>query len=327
MLNLIRNNSPYTVIILFIATLILKLNVLAHPTTPVAMPDHFVYKWIIDVLNVLLGGSPFGYTLLTVVMIFGQAIYLNAIGSRYKLFSKSNYILAFTYLVLTSVYPPFNYFSEPVLLNWCLLGALDSMLNLHQTTHPRKQIFNAAFILCLAPIIQFPAVGFVVLLFAGLLLLRSFNFGEWIVGIIGYLTPVYFFVCFLFLFDALPLFKEWPHIGLSLTKNITNPVYLIGCLVGIFVLFSCGVFVLQSQMPKAVIYVRRSWWVFLVYLIVSVGITIVTDSFVTSAWLISIPPLAMVIANGLALEKRKGFSNFILYFSLLLVVFCQLAYK
>jgi len=42
-------------------------------------------------------------------------------------------------------------------------------------------------------------------------------------------------------------------------------------------------------------------------------------------WVLIIPALTLIISHALYMEKNKRFSNFAFYFSLLLLVFCQLA--
>lgn len=251
MLPLFRNYSPFTVLILIIAALIMKLQALSAPAVPVALPDHVVFTAILNGLNKVLGGSAFGYTMLAIVLLLLQALYLNLITIKHKLAAKSTYLPAFTYLLLTSIYPPFNYFSEPLLINFFTLAAVDIMLSFSQTNQPRKQIFNAGFILCLPAIIQFPALGFVLLFILALIFLRSFNIGEWTVGGLGYLTPIYFFAAILFLIDHFPVITKIPQIGFAFPKQFNYPVYRTGVLSGLVILLIAGSYTLQQFMPCA----------------------------------------------------------------------------
>lgn len=323
MLQIIRNNSPYTVIILFIFALLVKLQALSHPVAPV-MPEHHVLSaCIISLFDFVLRGNAFAYTLLTVAMLFGQAIYLNASFVKNKLLDKPNYVVAYLYIAFTSILPAFNYFSEMVLLNWCMIAGIDFILSFHQHNQPRKHIFNAGFILGIAPVIHFQASIYVLLLFVALLFLRMFNIGEWLVALMGCLTPVYIYGCLLFLFDKFHELSYWPQIGFSLPRHIANPWYLIGSIVGLLILFSGGIIAAQGSMYKAGIYNRRMWTTVYLYLLLSIIIAVGTDISEKSAWLIVMPALSLIIAPALIIEKTKWFSNFAFYFSLLLVLYCQ----
>lgn len=327
MLHLVRNNSPYTVIILFIFSLVVKLQALVHPVAPVVLPDHFVFAFVVRTLNYVLGGSAFAYTMLSVILLFAQAIYLNAVVIKHKLLNKPTYVVAFLYILFTSLSPVFNYFSEPLLVNFVLIAGIDLLLGLHQAGHPRKQTFNTGFMLSIASLLYFQCIGYVILMFVALLLLRSFNVGEWVVAIIGYLTPLYFLVGILFLTDSIQLLRIWPEVGISLPKQLSAPVYTIGTITGLITLLVCGIFVLHPQLIKTSVFMRHNWTIVGFYLFAAILVAVGTDFSVKNAWLSVMPPLSIIIANAFYLEKNKGFSNFAFYFSLLLVVFCQWTYK
>ena len=303
----------------------MKLQALLHPVAPEALSGHIVFASVLQVLNYLLQGNGFAYTVLTVVMLFFQALFINYITVRHKLFTKTSYLPAFTYLLLTSINPAFNYFSEPLLINWLVLIAVNIMLTFSQTSQPRKQIFNAGFLICLPALFQFPAVGFLLLSILALIFLRSFNAGEWVVSILGYFTPFYFFIGILFLADQLAVLQHVFRFGFSVPRYLSHPVYMTGTITGLALLFIIGSFSIQQQMNKMTIYIRRSWGFIFTYLFVSTGVTFIAVSSVNAEWLIMIPALSLVITQAFSFEKTKRFSNFTFYFSLLLLIFCQLA--
>ena len=327
MLQLFRNNSPFTVIILFIFALVVKFQMLLHPIAPVPVAGHFLYNYIIRGLYFVFRHGDFAYTLLAIVIIFVQSLYLKSIATRHKLFPRYTYIPAFVYLLLTSIYPPFNSFNETILLNWFLLGAVDIMFGFTQTSHPRKLIFNASFLLSMAALFQFTMLAYFFLLLVGMVMFRSFNLGEWSVAMMGYATPPYFLACILFLADRFNLYKGWPHIGYSLTSDIASPFYLIVTLVGLFILLASGIYAMQQNVAMSNIYIRRDWIAISFYLIISVFVAILTDHEIKTAWMITMPAISIVISHALLLEKNKRFSNFIFYFSLVFLVFCLMANK
>jgi Family of unknown function (DUF6427) len=326
-LQLIRNNSPFTVLVLLIISLLLKLQVLIQPAAPVLLPDHFIFNNLVELINKMLHGDAMGYTVLGIILTFFQALYLNAITIRHRLFYKPTYIPAFMYILLTSVMPEFSFFTESLVVNWFILGAIDVMFRFMQPIHPQQHIFNAGFLIAMAALFQFPAVFYFLLLLMALILLRSFTPGEWLVGLLGFLTPFYFLIGILFLADKLQLIEHWPHFAISIPALTKKPALLAGGLAGLLLLTVCGLFVMQSQMPKSTIYVRRSWGVVTTWWIVSVIVAICTAFQSKAAWVVSAPALSLIIAHPLYLEKSKRFSTFIFYFSLLFVIFCQVAFN
>ena len=325
MLHLVRDKSPYTVIILLIFTLIAKLQALTHPIMPPMREGHEFYNAIVSIMSSLLGGSAFAFTLLGVIMLFIQAIYLNAIVAKYKLYPKVSYIPTFLYILLSSLHPSLSYFSLALLINWCLIASIDVMLSFYHTQQPRKQVFNAGFILCIAALLHFPAVLYIITLFAAMLLLRSFNPSEWVVAIMGYITPVYFFAGMLFLFDKLKTFPLWSRFAIYFPDKFILPVYTITLLAGAGTLLILGLVALQGYIARLSVFNRRNWVLMFILLIISFVVSSTTDEVIKNIWLIAIPAAALIISHALYLEKSKWFSNFAFYFSLLILIVCQWA--
>jgi hypothetical protein len=326
-LRLFRNNSPFTVIILFLFAIVIKLQALLHPLVPGPRAGHFMYNYILRGMHFVFRDAGFVYTFLAIVLLYFQSLYIKSITTRHKLFHRYTYVPSFVYLLLTSMYLPFNYFNETLIINTLLLGAVDLMFSFTQTSHPRKLIYNAGFLLCFAALFQFSLFTFFLLFLVGMVLFRPFNLGEWSVAIMGYVTPVYFLVCILFLVDRFYLLGEWPVLGFSLSSEIESPFHLIMTLAGTMILLGSGVFAMRQNVALSNIYVRRDWTAISFYLIISLLAALLTDVVIKSAWLIVIPALSIIISHAFLLEKNKRFSNFIFYFSLLFLFFCLWANK
>lgn len=324
MLHIVRNNNPLTVLILSIYAIAANWQVLFNPQLPVVADGDFMFHIIANFLGVIFFNSAFGFTLLTVVMLILQALYLNGIANRHKLFGNPTYVVAFTYISLTSLYPHFGYFSSPLLYSWLLMMTLDNILWLAQSNKARKLIYNAGFTIGLAALISFPAVFFALLLFVALSLLRNFNGVEWIVGLLGIITPIYFAAGLLYLFDVLHWLPGWVHIGINLPRNITHPVYIVGVITGCIFLFSMGTYALQKSLSRVGLFVRRGWTTLAAGLLISVIVAVLTPFEIKAAWLCTMPVLSIIVANAYSREKRKAFSNFAFYFTLVLVIFSNI---
>lgn len=322
MQDLFRNNTPYTVIILFVFALLAKFQALAHPVAPLLLHGHFVYGSLLYLLNFLFGGSSVGYTYFSLLLLFGQALYLNSICVRHKLFNRSGYLPAFFYILLTSLLPSFSYFNEQIVTLWWLLGALDAILYFSSPVNPRRDVFNAGFLFSMAAVVQFSALFFILMLLAALVILRPFDLGEYSVGALGYITPVYFLAGILFVFDRFGLLSQWPQLAISLPAIVRHPLHLVGSIVGIIILLVGGMYQLQ-HVRKTSINNRRNWRTIIVMLFISILTAAFTQSNSGSSWLIVIPPVSILAAQAMNEEKRGRFSSFIFYFSLAFLVYCQ----
>lgn len=325
MLQIIRSNNPLTVLILSIYALAINWHVLFNPQLPVAGSDDFLFHIITNFLTVVFFESAFTFTLFSVVMLILQALFLNAVANKHKLFSSQSYLVAFAYISFTSLYEPFGYFSQPLLVNWLIIMIIDVIFQLAQSHKPRKLIYNAGFTIGVAGLVLFPAVSYLLLLLMSISLLRNFSPVEWVVALLGVVTPIYFAAGLLFLFDVLHWLPGWIHIGINLPRYIDDPLYIVTMFVGIVLLFAMGVYTLQRQLSRAGVFVRRGWTTLAVCLIMSVITAMFTAFEVRMAWLVTMPVLSLIAANAYNNEKSKAFSNFAFYFTLLLVIFCNIA--
>jgi hypothetical protein len=323
-LNIIRNNSPYTAVLLFIFALAIKMQALIHPVYPQALESQVVYGSVLNLLRLFLGKSAFAFTLFAVLMIYLQAIYLNAIAANHRLYVKTTYLVAYSYIIITSTSPSLSQFSSQIIINWLLLLTLNELLNLQQAHHPNKNLFNIGLLLMMAALIQFSAIIFLPFLFIALGILRPFHLREWVIALLGVIMPLYLTGVVLFLYDKLPLLRHWPDVGISLPKQIHPASYYLGCLSFILILFAGSLFNMQSQLPKSTIYIRRCWIMLSILLVFSILASVFCDNKVNAAWLTCMLPLSLMLAHVFNNEKSKRMNNISFYFSIAFVLFCQI---
>lgn len=325
MVHLIRNNTPYAVLLLLIFALLTQGGVLLHPVAPVARPDEQVYGWVLHLFNSVLRGNAMAWTVVSFLLLFAQALYLNRVALHHKLFSKPTYVPAYLLLVYAAFSPAFAPFSPVLVVNFIGIGALDAMLQFGHPSQPRRQIFNAAFLVATAALVQFSAVFYLLLLVMALLLLRPFHPGEWVTALLGLVTPIYFFAGLLFLTDRLPLLRQWPALGLNLPRHVAHPVPLLGAIGGVTVLMLAGLYTLQEQMRRTTIFVRRAWGAVVSGMIAALLVAVFAASAPAAAWWAMAPGFALVAAPTFAVEKPRRVATFIFWFSVALVLLCQMA--
>ncbi len=327
MLHLVRGNTPYTVIILFILTLVLRLQALGNAVMPVADAPHALFGQVISFLRPVQGGSAVAFAILALLMAFGQAIYLRWITVKHRLFVRPSYLPAFAYLSLSSLHPALGQFSVQLLLGWLLLGALDAALYFSRRGEGPRTIFNVGFILGCAALLHFPALILIVFLLLALMLLRAFKPGEWIVAMLGYFTPVYFAAALLYLFDRLSIMRDWPALGLSLPRPWPHGAYLPVVIGGCVLLAAGGLAVLMRIVYKMPVSTRRSWGAVVAISVLSALMCLLTPKGPDAAWAGLMPGLSLIIVPPMAAEKRSRWANFTFYFLIALVVFAQLAVR
>ena len=318
MLHLVRNNTPYAVLSLLILAVITSSGGAVVPVSlpPVSLP---VYYLFIRGAKSVLGDSFLGWQVLYLALIFLQALYVNSLAMRHRLLAKPTFTPAFAFLVFAALFPEFRTISPPLLGNFFLLGALDAMLQFGKPTQPRRQIFNAGFLIGAAAFAQFSYLFSGIILLVALLLLRPFHVGEYFSAVLGLLTPIYFVAGVMYLTDTLPMLRQWPFLHLQNPPWVTGkmPVFIvIYAIAGLLLIAS--LFQLNQQMNRSAIYVRRSWGVLVSGLVVSVAIAALTSLAAGQSWLAIAPFFAWAVSAALETEKPRRFAIFAFWAALAL---------
>ncbi len=310
MLHLFRNNTPYAVLSLLILVLVTGVGGVAVPLAlpPVSQPLYYLF---IRGAQSLLGDSALGWQVLYLALVFLQALYVNSLAMRHRLLPKPSFTPAFCLILFAALFPSFRAITPPLVGNFLLLGAIDAMLQFGKPTQPRRQIFNAGFLIGAASFVQFSYLFAGIILLAALVLLRPFHIGEYFSALLGLVTPLYFIAGVMFLTDTLPHLRAWPllHVQMPPGAGSNTPAVIAIYTLGGLLLLS-GIGQLNQQMNRSVIYVRRSWGVLITGLIVSVAMATLTSLSQVQSWLLLGPFFALATSAALETEKPRRFAIF-----------------
>jgi len=322
-LNIFRNFSPYSVIILFLFAIGFKLQAILHPALPYIDPDQVAWKGIMQVLRAILGNSAFACTFFALVNSFGQALYLNKIAATHHLFHKATYLPAITFLLISSLYPTWNYLSAPLICNWLGLLILSNTLQLYATAVPRKKLFNIGCLIALATFLHFPYVLAIPMLMLALSILRPFKIAEWVIAILGIITPVYFLAGILFLTDSLYILKQMPALSIALPGQLDHPAIVLSIITIFVTLLVMGIYYLQTFMSRMLMQPRKLWWVIVLSAALTTIAGVITVGREYNQWLIALPAISLIISNGWLKEKFRWISNGLFYLTIATLVYVQ----
>lgn len=324
MLNLFRSYNPYSVIVLFLVAIFLKLAILIHPEMAFAAGhSQIVWLKLAGFLETIFGGSSFLITFFALVNLFGQAIFLNRIANRHHLYPKATYLPALTYILVTSLIKDWNYLSAELVSNWLVLAMLSAMLQLYSPTDVRKQIFNIGCFISLTAMLVFPNVLFVLLLLVALGILRPFKASEWMVGLLGIITPFYFLAGILYLTDNLALLRQMINIGFSLPRQLLHPEITITVASWLVLLLLVGTWYLNYFMSRMLFQNKKWWWVVVVSFLISLLAGMFTVAKGYNQWMAALAPASFIIANLWFEERKKWITTIFFYLFVAVVIFAQ----
>ena len=291
MVGTFKANNPFNPFILFVYGFLLKLGWFLHPQVAAAQKtDGFLYVRLINLLSSVLQNVHFFYPLITYLLLFSQALWFNKIVSDQKLMLRSNYLPAMCYLLITSLFAEWNILSAPLIINTLLIWVWARINSLYNTNNPKSTLYNIGIATGLATFFYFPSLAFVLLIIFAITATRTFKLSEWIVAILGIITPYYFLLAYLFLSDK---FKGYtiPKIGISYPVFQHNFLEIVAIGV-IALLFLIGCYFVYANVRKQLMQVRKSWNLVLCYLLVALFLPFINSTKTFEYWIMSVLPLS-----------------------------------
>lgn len=279
----------------------------------------------------LMAGSfiniPWLSCLIALILVVGEAFLLNFIVNENEVLSKQNYLPALFYIVFMSNNNAMLTLHPLLFGNLFLLLAIQKLLSSYRKDKAFSEAFDAGLLISIASLFYFPFAVFLPLLGIGLIILRPFNWREWLISFIGALIPYLFVITFYFLYDKLDyLFFDkmfYQFIRKKPSLDFPKTFYFMIGVGWLIVLFSIGKIIVgvgigSQRTKKSIIFLV--WFFFLSALSILVAPEISTKYF--SAMAI---PAAVFCSNYFANIKKEWWAEF-LFLLLLSSLFVNLLF-
>lgn len=324
MLQIFRNHNPYVVILLIVITLVLKFYYLSNPLPVIVLEHQGIWSMLTNWLG-WQGSGPMFFAFLALLNVLGQALFLNKIVLDANLYQYKTYLPAFSYVLLTSFVPEWNYFSVYMLSNWFVLGLLSNVIRLGDAADARKLIFNSGLMVAMATVMVASHIFLILILVVGMFVLRSFRFSEWMLLLLGALTPFYFTLGVLFLFDQLPFFSQLFSLDLMELPDFSTfsltEIWLPIIVLGIYMLL--GMWSLNTMTSKMLVQVKKLWIIIIAAFFISTlsGFFNVSDGF--HAWISALLPLSIIFATLWYASYRKWVLDILFYLGIAFSLYLQ----
>jgi hypothetical protein len=301
-----KSNNPYNTFLLLIYGLLLKLPMFFHPVIPsTQQTDGFLFKALLVQLSGIGKSLPIIYPFITFLLLFTQAITFNRLVNDLRLMQKPNYLTAMSYLLITSLFQEWNVLSAPLIINSLLIWVWSRMSRLHNEQNPKTSLFNIGIAIGLSSFFYFPSLAFAALIISGLLITRAFRPSEWMVALLGIITPYYFLLAYVFLTDK---WKGYHFPGVSVTfPHFYESKWALAAIV--IVLFTCvtGLFFIQQNFRRQLVQARKSWNLLFLYLLIALFIPFINASHSFVYWILCAVPISIIAAAGFLYPAKKWF--------------------
>jgi len=125
------------------------------------------------------------------VLVFVQALSVNRLADEFRLLDDRNWLPGLFYAFAAVSLPDFLFLSPPLVAATFLPSVLRRIFRVYKQPKATSLIFDAAFWTMVASLFYPPAIFLLVAVYAGINVMRSFNFREQMVMLTGVLVPVF----------------------------------------------------------------------------------------------------------------------------------------
>ncbi len=275
-----------------------------HPVTPQTQQiDGFLYRAILNWLQPIGGSFPFIYPLIAYILLYTQAVSFNKLVNDLRLMQKPNYLTGMSYLLVTSLFTEWNMLSSPLIINTLLIWVWARMSSLYSDANAKTSLFNIGIAIGLATFFYFPSLAFAALIIFGLAIIRPFKLSEWLIALLGIITPYYFILAWAFLTDK---WKEYRFPGIAVTSpkfNQTN--WSAAAIIVVIVTALAGIYFIRQNFRRQLIQTRKSWTLIFLYLFVAVFVPFINATHTFEYWILCAVPIAALLGAAFLYPAKK----------------------
>lgn len=316
MVALFKDRSPATIIWLFILSFIVHSHFIVNP--PVVPNIGHDGLLSIFLLKYIANLSPVFLIFLYHAIVLIQALRLNFLFNDHRMYSKTNFLAAMVYVLLTGIFTEWSNLTPALIENLVVIWLFSKIIRLYGNTNPKALLFNIGLLIGISIVLYQPSALLILVAFFALSILRPFIITEWFVLLMGIIFPFYLVLSYLYLTDKISsivtYIPSWginiPHITVSASFFVTIGLILI--------LLMTGMFYSQQESRRLLIQVRKNWTMLMVMLIFLFPIPFINKGVGIESLLLWLVPASPYMAKGFLGSKKNTFPN-ILFWSLLIL--------
>jgi hypothetical protein len=263
----------------------------------------------------------FALILLYHAIVIIQALRFNTVLNNLKMFPKQYFITALCYILLSSLYPAWGNITPALLVNFLIIWLFSLLSKLYNTSNAKPMIYNIGFITSIISILYFPAVFLAIIAFIVVGSLRAFRINEWMVLLLGIITPPYFIVALLFLTNHLNVINNYlpqvqPH-GYNIKQNIPILITAVACLY----MVGDGFLTWSANSGKAIMQVRRLWGILLMMFFLSIPVLFLLKEGYFGYLILGLLPAAAIASNTFIYSKSNMYQTLLFWLLIAVIIY------
>lgn len=316
MLNLFRQNTALSALLLLVLAFALKLPVFfwPHPytfiqTAPLA---NTVFTFLQTFPNYLF----LSYVIASVLLV-AQALFLNYIVVQHGILYRDTFLPGLFFILVNSLYPQQAELTPQLISNTFILLMFQRLCFLYESPNPLLIVLDAGMYLGMALLFNYDVAVFLPFILISVVIFTSFNFRYLILSVLGITIPLYFAAIIFYLTNNLTTVIEFTKHSLerTLLTSVFGGYDLLIPAIILVPLLAISAFNLQLNFFRNKVKTRRILQsVGLMFMFGALGLVIENTNFIYALFYLSIP-VSIVVAYNFISDKRILLKE-ILFFAL-----------
>lgn len=194
-----KSDYIFQLIFILIVSLVLfflKLNTESTISTFLQSPVSFY-------LNTFINSGSIFVVILNFILLVFQALLFKRVLALNDLAVKSSLLSSFLYIIFVSCFVNFHIIQPILITNFLLIIVLHIILPIYSKPESYENIFNSGALISIASLTYIPSTIFLIFIFFAFIVYSLFKWREWLISIIGFITPYILYFGFTFLTDNL----------------------------------------------------------------------------------------------------------------------------
>jgi hypothetical protein len=258
---------------------------------------------------------------LGILLVIAEGFLLNRIIDTHKILPERNNLVAFFYILFSSIHPSFLYANPVLFSNLFVIIALGQLLSIYNQKNVLREVFNASLLIAVASLFYFPAILMILLIWATFIIIRPLEWRNYVISLFGPLLVAIWTVAYYFLTDQTELLV----IKYGSFNNYFEQLSISGfsyVLVGVLVVIALVAFgSLLRGLSKNTVRVKNLLRIVSIYFILSLLTFFLTSQDYFSTYAFVLVSFAIYTANYFDYLKRNWIGNALITLLIVLVLY------
>ncbi len=318
-----KESYPVQYLLLVLIALAIWAGAFIHPSVDTVEINGFLTPGS-SLLSSLTFEIPVVCVFIAFAITFFTALLLNYVLVKNNLTDKNTLVPALLFIVFYG-HSVSNLTLHPAIIaGLFVILALNNLLSVYTEEEAYERVFNTGFFISLASFFYLPAIYLLAFVWFSFIIYSLYRWREWLISLIGLITPYLFLWVWFFWNDELDLaFVSYQSFFLSFAGfHYTLPAGILEYSINIIIalLFLWSLFNVLSSLDEKPITLRKRYWaVFWMFVVTFVNFFLAGDFFSATQAFITIP-IAIFVSGALPEVRRYWVVETLLALLVILIV-------